>query len=264
MEVKESHAVIMGGASGIGSGICRALAARGAIIDICDRDAAGAEALAVELRASGAEAEAYEVDVTDEATVRRAAAEIRALRGRTDLLFANAGGIILKPLLQTTVDDWRWIMEVNLIGCVITVRTFLPGMLAQDAPSRIAVTSSVAALRVPDLDGQTMYTASKTAQLGFCNALRRELAGSLVGLSVILPGRVASQLRAKSEQARPGSVQVRVPTTGPDGAAMSPEEAGERILCGIAADQDHITTHPGEGHLVRKAQDAIMQAFENA
>jgi NAD(P)-dependent dehydrogenase (short-subunit alcohol dehydrogenase family) len=161
----------------------------------------------------------------------------------------------------TTVQDWQWIMGVNLIGCVSSVRTFLPVLRAQDTPSRIVVTSSVAALRTPGMIGQTMYMASKAAQLGFCNALRTELADGPVELSVIFPGAVASQIKQKSEQTRPGAIELEVPKAVFGGGSMPAAEAGERIVRGVERGQPYITTHPGDGTLVREAQNLIMAAF---
>ena len=261
MELKGRVAVVIGSATGIGAGVCRALAGRGAAVHLCDRDLAGVQALAAELQAVGADATAHEVDVTDEASIRRAELDIRAQRGRIDLVFANAGVISLKPVEATTLQDWQWILGVNLIGCVSSVRIFLPGLRAQDTPSRIVVTSSLAALRTPDMVGQTMYMASKAAQLGFCNALRTELADGPVGLSVVFPGPVASQIKQRSEQIRPGSIELEVPKAVFGAAPMPPEEAGERIVRGVEQEQPYITTHPGDGPLVREAQDAIMLAF---
>jgi len=73
---------------------------------------------------------------------------------------------------------------------------------------------------------------------------------------------VASQLRQKSEASRPGAIQLEVPKAVlGGGGSMPPEEAGERIVAAVVKEQAYITTHPGEGPLVRQAQDAIMAAF---
>jgi len=258
---ENKRAVVVGGATGIGSGICRVLAARGYRIELCDIDENGAKALAAEL--AGARIAVHRVDVSDETTIAAAEHAIRADGPPIDLLFANAGAITLKKFVETTDDDWNWLFSINLFGCVKTVRSFLPGLLAQDAPSRICVTSSVAALRTPPMRGQTMYMASKSAQLGFCNGLRAELEGTDVGLSVIVPGPVQSQLRNKSETTRPGSVKIDISAglaTGP--ALMSPEQAAERIMDGVDLGRQYIATHPGDKRLVRAMQDLVLEAFD--
>jgi NAD(P)-dependent dehydrogenase (short-subunit alcohol dehydrogenase family) len=262
MNLSPCNAVVIGGASGIGEGICRALARAGATVDVCDRDTDGAQAVATALRKSGLASTSHSLDVTDENSIKETEVRIRAARGRIDLLFANAGVIALKPFLEAEVKDFQWVMDINFFGCVRSVRAFLPGMLGQDSRSRILITSSVAALRTPEMIGQTMYMASKAAQLGFSNALRRELAGTKVDLSVIFPGPVATQLMQKSERDRPGSIRLEVPQAVLGAGPMGPEEAGERIVAAVAQDKPFIATHAGERNLIRAAQDHILAAFD--
>jgi short-subunit dehydrogenase len=105
--------------------------------------------------------------------------------------------------------------------------------------------------------------ASKSAQIGFCNGLRVELEGTNVGLSVIVPGPVQSKLRDKSEISRPGAVKIDISaglSTGP--AFISPEDAAERIMEGVALGRPYIATHPGDKPLVRAMQDLVLQAFD--
>jgi NAD(P)-dependent dehydrogenase (short-subunit alcohol dehydrogenase family) len=253
------RAVIVGGATGIGSGICRAAAARGYRIELCDIDEAGAGALAAAL----SNIRVHRVDVTDAASIEAAERAIRADPQPIDLLFANAGAIALKPFVATTDDDWNWLFSINFFGCVKTVRTFLPGLLAQHSRSRICVTSSVAALRTPPMEGQTMYMATKSAQLGFCNGLRVELEGTPVDLSVIMPGPVKSLLRSKSESTRPGAVTIDISAVVASGPVMiSPEQAGERILSGAEEGRPFIATHPEEKSLVMAMQKQVLHAFD--
>jgi len=253
-------AVVIGGATGIGAGICQALAGRGYRIALCDIDEEGAGTLAAQL--SPHRVTFHRVDVTDPSSLVAAAAAIRANDDDIDLLFANAGAISLKPFLDTTEADWTWLFSINLFGTVNAVRAFLPGLLAQSGRSRICVTSSVTALRTPPMIGQTIYMATKSAQLGFTNGLRTELEGTQVGLSVIFPGAVSSALRAKSEARRPGAVQVQIPKSAAGPGMISPQEAGERIVVGIENGRDFISTHPGERPLVRSMQEKLLAAFD--
>ena len=132
---ESKRAVVVGGATGIGSGICRVLAARGYRVDLCDIDEEGAHALTTEL--SEADIAFHRVDVTDSATIMAAERAIRADGQPCDLLFANAGAITLKPFIDATDDDWSWLFSINFFGCVKTIRSFLPGLLTQQSPSRI-------------------------------------------------------------------------------------------------------------------------------
>lgn len=256
----QAHAVVVGGASGIGAGICRALVERGVTVDLVDLDLQGAEAMAVYLTAIGGDVLAHAASVTDEASLARVQSTIRAYRGRVDLLFANAGVIAIKPFLETTIEDWRWLFEINCFGTVNTVRAFLPALLTQGGSSRISVTSSISMLRSADFIGQTIYVSSKAAQHGFLAALEGELKGTNVSLCTILPGPVSSSLRAKSEASRPGAVAVPVPGNAAAGI-MSGDEAGRIIVEGVMAGRRYVTTHPAEGPRVALRAEEIRQAF---
>ena len=259
MTAQIRHAAVIGGATGIGSGVCKALVARGYHVHLCDIDLPGARALAAEL--GGDRVTCYETDVTSQVSLTETERAIRTTAADLAYVFINAGAISLKRFLDTTDEDWQWLLGINFFGTVRAARTFLPGMLAQDVPSRLLVTSSVAALRTPPMEGQTMYMASKSAQLGLCNGLRTELEGTSVGLSVIFPGAVRSSLRAKSESRRPGAIRLEVPARVAGPGFIEPAEAGERIVAGAEAGRPFITTHPDEGPLVREAQDRVMTAF---
>lgn len=254
------HAVVVGGATGIGSGLVRALVARGYHVHLCDIDREGAAALAAELGAD--RVTAHHVDITSNESLAAAEQAIRAVAPAISLLFANAGAIALKPFLETSDEDWQWLMGINFFGTIKTIRAFLPGLLAQGAPARIAVTSSVAALRELPMAGQPMYMASKCAQLGLCNALQPELEGTHVSLSVVFPGPVHTQIKAKSEATRPGVIQLAVPASVGAAGYIEPEPAGERIVAMAEAGRRYISTHASEGPLVRETQDAILTAFD--
>ena len=144
MEFEGQSAVVIGGATGIGSGICRAVAARGARVHLCDIDLEGAEKLAADV--GEGRIAVHPADVTRVETLIAAEAAIRA-DGPISLVFVNAGAIALKPILESTPADWQWLFEINLFGTVKAIQAFLPGLLTQEVRSRLVVNSSVAALR---------------------------------------------------------------------------------------------------------------------
>lgn len=259
MSKESRRAVVIGGATGIGSGICRALVGRGYIVDLCDIDESGANALAGQFPQG--RLSSHRVDVTDAGNLIAAEAAIRAKPGDIDLVFVNAGAITLKEFLESTDDDWEWLFSINLFGTVRSFRAFLPGLLEQEGRSRLCVTSSVAALRRPPMKGQTMYMATKAAQMGLASALRSELEGTNVDLSVIFPGAVASSLRAKSQASRPGAVKIYIPPSQTAGRLMSADDAGLRIVSCVEEGRPFIATHPGDASAVEAAQRDIMEAF---
>jgi NAD(P)-dependent dehydrogenase (short-subunit alcohol dehydrogenase family) len=261
-EIRGKTAVVVGAATGIGAGIVRAFAERGASVELGDIDVEGANALARELAQSGAEARATQVDVTDLAGLIAFEADIRTHAGRVDYLFANAGAICLKPFLESTQEDWEWLFGINLFGCVNTIRAFLPGLLRQESPSRIIVTSSINTLRTPPMGGQTIYMATKAAQVGLCKGLERELQGTNVSLSILYPGSVATRIKEKSAANRTGSVEMVVPDSVHRSTPLTPEAVGVLIVDQVAHGYAHIITHPGERDRIVAAQAAILESLD--
>ncbi len=178
-------AVVTGAGSGIGRSLATLLAARGAAVHVADLDGVRAEAVAGQVRGAGGRATAHAVDVTDAAAVA-ALAELVFAQGPVDLLFNNAGIGLAGATTDTTLADWRRLIDVNLMGVVHGVHAFLPGLLSQGQPSHIVNTASMAGL-VPAA-GMTAYSATKAAVVGFTEALDVELAGSRVRVSALCPG----------------------------------------------------------------------------
>ena len=179
------QAVVTGAGSGIGRSLARLLAQRGATVHVVDIDAAAAEAVAQEVRTAGGTAVAHTVNVADVDAVGRLAT--RVLRdGPLDLLFNNAGIGHAGAVADTTLEDWRRLVDVNVMGVVHGLHAFLPHLLAQDRPSHIVNTASMAGL-VPS-PGLAPYSMTKAAVVGLTEALDVELAGTPVRVSALCPG----------------------------------------------------------------------------
>ncbi len=152
--------------------------------------------------------------------------------GRVDLLFNNAGVALIGNFEQVSEADFDWLMEINFHGVVRMTRAFLPLLKAGD-DSRIVNLSSVFGLISPP--GQCAYSASKFAVRGFSNALRHELAGCRVGVSVVHPGGVATAIarNARRPQDLPAE-QLRLRLELTDKLLrMPPQKAGEIIVRGV-------------------------------
>ena len=260
MNADGNLAVVVGGATGIGSGICRAAVNRGYRVALGDIDEANSSRLVEELGSTNVFY--HPVDVTDMPSLAEMEARVRLGTSQIDLLFVNAGIISLKRFLSATDEDWDWVYAVNLFGTVKTLRAFLPNMLAQSSRSRICVTSSLAALRTPPMEGQTMYMSSKAAQLALVSGLRNELEGSNVDLSIIIPSAVESALLSKSESKRAGAMDGTIRMSDSFAHPMSPSMAGENIMAGVQQGRQFIFTHPGQGAEVRAFQQELMKRYD--
>lgn len=193
-------ALITGGNGGIGLAFARGLVKSGARVLIWGRDERKNAAALAELGGLGGEARAFRCDVTEPARVREVFAASLDCFGKVDSCFANAGGAGRRgPLQQMDLDNWRGIVELNLNGVVYTCQPFIEHLLERDAPGKIVITSSVAALLGMGL--QASYAATKAAVLGLARSLAVELGRSGITANALLPGFVETELSANTPQA---------------------------------------------------------------
>jgi NAD(P)-dependent dehydrogenase (short-subunit alcohol dehydrogenase family) len=188
-------AVVTGAGSGIGRSLALLLARRGALVHAADVNRAAAEAVTREIDAAGGMAVAHEVDVTDPGAVCRLA-DLVLRDGPVDLLFNNAGIGQAAEVADTTLEDWRRLIDVNLMGVVHGLHAFLPRLLEQDRPAHIVNTASMAGL-VPAA-GLGAYSATKSAVVGLTEALDIELRGTGVRTSALCPGVISTPIIAAS------------------------------------------------------------------
>ena len=182
--------IVTGASKGIGKGIARVFAAKGARVLVIARDLAQAEATAAELRAGGATANAFAADVSraeDNARMARAAME---LYGGIDILCCNAGIYPSANLFELTEATWDQVMDVNLKGTFLSVHACLPA-LKTCGKGRIVVTSSITG-PITGNAGWSHYGASKAGQLGFIRTAAIELAPHNITVNAVLPGNIAT------------------------------------------------------------------------
>jgi NAD(P)-dependent dehydrogenase (short-subunit alcohol dehydrogenase family) len=195
MHLKNCVAVITGAGSGIGQATALSLARRGCHLALADIDGAGLAQTQAQVRApapaAGVRVSGHRLDVADREAVAALPAAVLKEHGRVDLLVNNAGVALAGSFDQVSEADFDWLMEINFHGVVRMTRAFLPLLRASD-DARIVNISSVFGLISPP--GQCAYSASKFAVRGFSNALRHELAGTRVGVSVVHPGGVATAI----------------------------------------------------------------------
>lgn len=266
-------AFITGGASGIGLGISRALASRGAQVVIADLRPDHIEQALTTFAGGGQSnaVSAIELDVTNRAGYREAAARMQADYGGIDILINNAGVGSEGPIRQAAFVDWDFGLGVNLGGVVNGIQCFLPQMLAHGRGGHILNTSSLAAT-VPMPGNFAIYAAAKAAVLNLSENLRGDLAADGIGVSALLPGFVRSNIHeaAKNRPAhlREGSgfaeSEAVLLERPPGGDWMDPGRVGEMVAEGILANAPYIVTHGEFRNRMRERFEALMAAVPEA
>jgi NADP-dependent 3-hydroxy acid dehydrogenase YdfG len=183
-------ALITGASSGIGEATASALAAAGAKVAIAARRADRLEALAARIEKAGGTALRIEADVTSNDDVIAMVDKVVAEWGRLDILVNNAGVMLLSPAAEATLDDWRHMVELNLLALMGVTKAALPHLRA--GKGHIVNVSSVAG-RVAN-PGASGYAATKFGVVGFSESLRREVYADKVRVTVIEPGLVRTEL----------------------------------------------------------------------
>ena len=191
--VSSGVAVVTGASSGIGRALAQRLAAAGCGLALADLDEAGLQQTAQSLAKSSALVTTHVVDVAKEESVKSFAAGVNSRHGRVTLLINNAGVALHGNFEEISLDDFRWLMDINFWGAVYGAKYFLP-LLKREPRAHIVNLSSVFGLIAPA--GQAAYSASKTGLLGFTRALALELASVGITAIAISPGPFATEMNA--------------------------------------------------------------------
>jgi len=209
--------IVTGGSRGIGRGVARVFAAKGAQVLVVGRDLAQAEAAAAAIRAEGGRASGFAADVGNPGDVERMAAAALERHGGIDILCANAGVFPAARLMEMTLEQWNEVLSTNLAGAFLSVRACVPA-LARSGRGRIVLTSSITG-PITGYPGWTHYAASKAGQLGFMRTAALELTPFGITINAVLPGNVRTegldalgedylaQMTASIPQRRLGSVE---------------------------------------------------------
>jgi short-subunit dehydrogenase len=228
--------VITGAASGIGAALTLDLAKRRAVLALVDKDVDGLRRVAELARELGAgDLSTYVVDLSDGGDRLDLAAEVAARHGGTDLLVNNAGVALSGTFEQVSMKDFDWLMEINLHAVIRTTKAFLPQLLSRPG-SHVVNVSSLFGLMAPPT--QVAYVTSKYGVRGFTEALRHELASREVGVTVVHPGGIKTNIAANArhsgddisgEQAEAARKFAEIALT------MPPEVAAAQIVAAVQA-----------------------------
>jgi NAD(P)-dependent dehydrogenase (short-subunit alcohol dehydrogenase family) len=268
---KDKVAFITGAASGIGFGIAQACAAAGMKVVITDIRAKALEAAAASLATQSRNVVLpLLLDVTDRKGWHACAERVRKNLGEVELLCSNAGVNFVGPTQEASFEDWDFALGVNVGGAINAVHTFVPAMIEAGHKGHIVITSSVSGLFASG--GAGVYVTSKFALVGLAESLRADLRQSGIGVSVLCPGPVQSELFESTGEVRPkrlartgsrpllppGMARAETPIfqTAPTGA-----EIGELVLKGVQRNDLYILTHPEIRPVLEARTTALLAAL---
>ena len=254
-EFEGKVAVITGGASGIGRGLAHAFAKRGMKIVLADIDEEALKKVAQELGEIGAEVMTLVIDVSDHEQVAHLADVSYERFGCVNILCNNAGVGSGGPMRLMTLENWNWVLGVNLFGVIYGIKYFLDRMLKSKEPCHIVNTSSLAGLLTGDAQP---YAASKFAVVAISETLALECFNTNVGVSVVCPGLVNTNIIKNAEilrQTRPGLWQptpemIKLYGPGRENFAkllalgMDPKKMAEIVIKAIENEIFYVITHP--------------------
>src|SRR5262249_9571691 len=200
--MKDVHgkvAFITGGGSGVGFGMAKVFHDAGMKIVIADIRQDHLDRTTAYFEETGRSAHPIRLDVTDREAFNRAADEVERVFGKVQIVCNNAGINMFAPMDECTYDDWDWILSVNLGGVINGVQTFVPRLKAQGGGHIVNTASMAAFITGP---GAGIYTVSKFGVRGLSECLRWNLAPYNIGVSVLCPGLVNTNIH-ESETVRP-------------------------------------------------------------
>lgn len=192
-------AIVTGASSGIGAATAAELARRGAKVVLAARRAAALDRQAQAIRAAGGDALAVPTDLADGMQARLLAERAEAAYSRVDVLVNNAGANWFRPLDASSPDGIAGLVAVNLLGAMLLTRAVLPGMLERGHGAIICMGSLSGRVAM-----EPVYSATKYGLRGFSLALRRQLVGSGVTVSLVSPGKVRTAMTSHLPEPMPG------------------------------------------------------------
>ena len=270
-EIAGRVAVVTGGGSGIGRGLALELATQGEAVGIADIIYENAVAVAKEIERAGGKAFAVQCDVIERDAVKRMRDEVTAALGPVSLMFANAGATSFEKITDMTEKDVDWIIHVNMLGVTNCILAFYPDMVkARDG--HIFATASTAGLMPHWIPYHAPYSGAKLGIIGLMLNLQLEAAQYGVGATVLCPGGVIGNMKAKNMSYRPARFggptdeEVRVPAefVGHDVLVFRPaDEVARLCLKAVKANRPMVITDGKMREIfVRTYQNLVHEAFD--
>ncbi len=259
-------AFVTGGASGIGLAMAHAFAAAGMRVMLADIEAKPLEAAVAGFKAKPDEVRGVVCDVANYESVEHAAQAAIDAFGKVHVVCNNAG-VSSRNADEISLPDWRWVIDVNLMGVVHGVKAFLPHIRAHQEGGHIVNTASMAGF-LPGI-GFTPYTATKFAVVGISEGLATQLAPDGIGISVLCPGWVSTKISDSGRNRQSGygaapareltEVEKKIAALVKDG--MKPADVAALVLKAVRDNDLYVFTHPHMRPALEKRVERFMAAY---
>lgn len=248
-DIKGRVAFVTGGASGLGLAMARSFLARGARVMLADRDEEGLNRAVAELSKDSNEIASVVCDVADVEQVKAAAQATIDHFGKVHIVANNAGVGLGGQPGEIAIEDWRWIVDINLLGVVYGVEIFTPLIQSHGEGGHFINTASMAGHVAPGTMGP--YNATKYAVVGYSEGLKNELMPHKIGVSVLCPGWVntnihttgfgapSSEVTAEQAKDDPGFKEMDAVIKG----GLDPNAVADWVSECVEADRLYIFTH---------------------
>lgn len=268
-DFKGKVAVITGGASGIGRGLAERFAEEGMKIVIADVEQDALARAESEMKADGAEVIAISCDVSNPREVEILAEETIKTFDAVHVLCNNAGVGITGNTWEISLEDWEWVLGVNLWGVIHGIRSFVPRMLEHGQPCHIVNTASMAGLTSGG--GMAPYHVSKHGVVTLSEGLHHEFLQqeANIHVSVLCPGWVDTKI-AESDRNRPGG-EIAVEDLDPQSKTfrdmvrqalkdgLGPREVADLVLQAMIDEQFYILPHAHWNNMIRARMEDILE-----
>ena len=269
-ELVNRVAVITGGAGGIGRGMAVCFAAEGMKLVLADIEGEVLANTVADLESRGAEVVGVECDISKPESVADLAERTLRAHGSVHVLCNNAGVAqgAMRGMWESPLEDWEWVIGVNLMGTVHGIRSFIPIMLEQGGEGHIVNTASMAGL----VSGLGIYGVTKSGIVSLSESLLLELQGrgAEIGVSVLCPGWVNTRLM-EAERNRPEAPREDLVDPTPEAEMMftiiqelvrnglDPLDVGKQVVESIKEERFYILTHPEWNDMIRSRMENILE-----
>ena len=256
-DLKGKTAIITGGASGIGLGIARAFAREGMNLMLADVIPDRLDTARRELESLGARVATVLTDVSNPASVAAAANAVQQTFGRLHVAVNNAGVPMHgKPIEQVTAEEWQRVIGVNITGVINAIHCFVPMIRSHGEGGHVVNTASISGFFIRKGRNQGAYSMSKYAVVALSEALEQETEDANIGVSVLCPGPVRTNLLA--------SISTAPAAPAGMGDRLEPDVLGQRVVQAIRDREFYVLTHASERDVIKARHARIEAAFDRA